>query len=58
MSVPSIDMRNRWRRFYLIQLSLLAVSAVLMLWVFHCTRLDLRLATPYYDAAHHTFPWR
>jgi membrane-associated PAP2 superfamily phosphatase len=47
-----------WRRFYLMQASLLALSALLLLWLFHTTRLDLVLATPYYDAANHTFPWR
>lgn len=45
-------------RFYLWQALLLAVSAAVLLWLFHATRLDLRLATPYYDPVNHTFPWR
>jgi membrane-associated PAP2 superfamily phosphatase len=47
-----------WRRFYLTQAVLLAASAVVMLWAFHATRLDLALEAPYYDAVNHTFPWR
>jgi membrane-associated PAP2 superfamily phosphatase len=47
-----------WRRFYSANAVLLAVSALAMLWLFHATRLDLRLAAPYYDAANRAFPWR
>jgi len=47
-----------WRRFYLLQALGLATSAVALLWLFHATRLDLRLAAPYYDPVHHWFPWR
>jgi membrane-associated PAP2 superfamily phosphatase len=46
------------RGFYVGQSLLLAVTAVALLWLFHVTRLDLRLATPYYDAVNVTFPWR
>jgi membrane-associated PAP2 superfamily phosphatase len=46
------------RRFYLGQALLLAVSALALSIVFHVTRLDLQLATPYYDPINHTFPWR
>lgn len=45
-------------RFYLGQALLLTVSAVALLWVFHGTRLDLRLEAPFYDAVNRTFPWR
>jgi membrane-associated PAP2 superfamily phosphatase len=45
-------------RFYSGHAALLAVSAIALLWVFHTTRLDLQLATPYYDPVNHTFPWR
>ena len=37
---------------------LLGVAAVVLGAVFHLTRLDLVLATPYYDAVNHAFPWR
>ncbi|HZV23599.1 MAG TPA: phosphatase PAP2 family protein [Luteimonas sp.] len=37
---------------------LLAVAAIVLGAVFHLTRLDLVLATPYYDPVNHTFPWR
>jgi membrane-associated PAP2 superfamily phosphatase len=46
------------RRFYLRQALFLASSAVVLACVFHFTRLDVQLATPYYDATNHTFPWR
>lgn len=46
------------KRFYLDQAVLLALSAVLLLWLFHATHIDLRLETPYYDAINRTFPWR
>jgi membrane-associated PAP2 superfamily phosphatase len=58
MSLAVASQRQQWRRFYLMQASLLVLSALLLLWLFHATRLDLALATPYYDAANHTFPWR
>ena len=45
-------------RVYAPQLVVLATSAVVLAWLFHATRLDLRLATPWYDPAQHTFPWR
>ena len=46
------------RRFYLAQSLLLAITGALLLWLFHATRLDLRLEARYYDAVNHTFPWR
>ena len=46
------------RRFYLGQALLLAVTALVLSIVFHVTRVDLQLATPYYDPINHTFPWR
>jgi membrane-associated PAP2 superfamily phosphatase len=46
------------RRLYLGQGALLALAALALLWLFHATRLDLRLEAPYYDAVNHTFPWR
>lgn len=49
---------SRPRRFYLGHALLLATAAGLLLWLFHATRLDLRLEAPYYDAVNHTFPWR
>ena len=44
------------RRFYLRQAVFLALSAAVLAWVFHFTRLDVQLAAPYYDAVNHTFP--
>jgi membrane-associated PAP2 superfamily phosphatase len=46
------------RRLYATQAVLLAAVAIALSWVFHATRLDLALATPYYDPVNHTFPWR
>lgn len=37
---------------------LLALAAIALGVVFHVTRLDLVLATPYYDPVNHAFPWR
>lgn len=37
---------------------LLAIAALALGAVFHLTRLDLALATPYYDPVNHAFPWR
>ena len=37
---------------------LLAVAAVVLGVVFHVTRLDVALATPWYDPVNHAFPWR
>jgi membrane-associated PAP2 superfamily phosphatase len=44
--------------FYRAQIALLAATAVALSLVFHFTRLDLQLATPFYDPVNHTFPWR
>jgi membrane-associated PAP2 superfamily phosphatase len=44
--------------FYRSQAWLLAAVAVVLSLVFHFTRLDLQLATPFYDPVNHTFPWR
>jgi membrane-associated PAP2 superfamily phosphatase len=46
------------RAFYLRQAVLLALAAIALGGVFHFTRLDLALATPYYDPVNHAFPWR
>lgn len=46
------------RRFYRTQALLLALSGTLLLWSFHGTGLDLRLASFFYDPASHAFPWR
>jgi len=46
------------RAFYLRQGVLLALAAIALGVVFHVTRLDLALATPYYDPVNHAFPWR
>ena len=43
---------------YRAQAWLLAATALALSLVFHFTRLDLQLATPYYDPVNHTFPWR
>lgn len=45
-------------RLYGAQALLLGVAAVVLSLVFHFTRLDLQLATPYYDPVQHAFPWR
>ena len=45
-------------RFYLPQVAALALVAIALAWLFHATRLDVRLATPWYDPVNHTFPWR
>lgn len=37
---------------------MLAVAALALGLLFHFTRLDLALATPYYDPINHAFPWR
>lgn len=46
------------RGWYLGQSLFLAGSAILLLWVFSHTDLDLRLARPFYDSALATFPLR
>jgi len=45
-------------RFYGPHLVALALLAVALGWAFHVTRIDLLLATPWYDPINHTFPWR
>lgn len=45
-------------RPYVPHLALLATTAVVLACVFHFTRIDLQLATPWYDPVNHTFPWR
>ena len=46
------------KRFYPGQALLLAITSMLLLWLFHATYLDLRLEAAYYDAINHAFPWR
>lgn len=45
-----------WRRFYLRQAVLLAVAALALGLLFHFTRLDLRLADPWFDPATGRWP--
>jgi membrane-associated PAP2 superfamily phosphatase len=45
-------------RLYAPHLAVLALSALALAVLFHYTRLDLRLAAPWYDPVNHTFPWR
>jgi len=45
-------------RFYGPQVAALGITALMLAWLFHATRLDLQLATPWYDPVQHTFPWR
>ena len=53
-SVPA----SQARRLYGVNALLLLVAAIALGWLFHATRLDLRLATPFYDPVNQTFPWR
>lgn len=47
-----------WRRFYVRQCILLLLSALGLALLFHFTRLDLRLADPWYRVADHRWPLR
>lgn len=57
MSNAVRDLRMPWS-FYQWNLAALALAAIALGVLFHVTRLDLRLAAPYYDPVNHTFPWR
>ena len=58
--LPATDSRmpSRWRRFYVRQILLLAVSGLALGLLFHFTTLDLRLAEPWYDPAAQLWPQR
>ena len=45
-------------RLYAPHVAMLAFAALVLAGLFHFTALDVRLASPWYDSAHHTFPWR
>lgn len=53
-----VVLHPRMRSFYLWNIAGLVLTAIALGVVFHVTRLDLRLAAPFYDPVNHTFPWR